>query len=202
MSCYGGPSMPIYLVRWPDLSAALVKAGSEEALVEILDEVGNPDGCTWSVYRGPLFLEFSLPLRFEVRERGGRAGPIPPGDILVEDVSGLHEDSFLTVEISGADTGCAMSEAIEKSAFPHVFKARHERDEDPSDDELREAVRAELQMLVRTSWRREHVKRRDDLESRLAAEMDAPLRLARRWIEAVVREPPSKPTGGRRRRRR
>ena len=147
--------MPIYLVRWPDLSAALVKAGSEEDLVEILDEVGNPDGCTWSVYRGPLFLEFSLPLRFEVRERDERAGPIPPGDILVEDVSGLHEDSFLTVEIGGADTGCAMSEAIEKSAFPHVFKARHERDEDPSDDELREAVRAELQMLVRTSWRRE-----------------------------------------------
>ena len=51
--------MPIYLVRWPDLSAALVKASSEDELVEILDEVANPDGSTWSVYRGPLFLEFS-----------------------------------------------------------------------------------------------------------------------------------------------
>ena len=46
--------MPVYLVRWPDLSAALVKAGSEDELIGILDEVGNPDGCTWSIYRGPL----------------------------------------------------------------------------------------------------------------------------------------------------
>ena len=35
--------MPIYLVRWPDLSAALVKASSEDDLVEILDEVANPE---------------------------------------------------------------------------------------------------------------------------------------------------------------
>ena len=60
--------LPRALAR-PLGGARQVKAGSEEALVEILDEVGNPDGCTWSVYRGPLFLEFSLPLRFEVRER-------------------------------------------------------------------------------------------------------------------------------------
>ena len=52
--------MPIYLVRWPDLSAALVKASSEDELVEILEEVANPDGCTWSVYLGPLFLEFGV----------------------------------------------------------------------------------------------------------------------------------------------
>jgi hypothetical protein len=73
--------MPIYLVRWPDLSAALVKASSEDELVEILDEVANPDGSTWSVYRGPLFLEFSLPVRFDVKDRGGRAGPILPEEV-------------------------------------------------------------------------------------------------------------------------
>jgi hypothetical protein len=194
--------MPIYLLRWPDLSAALVKAGSDDELVEILDEVANPDGCTWSVYRGPLFLEFSLPVRFEVRERDGRPRPIPPQDILVEDVSGLHEGAFLEVEIGGADTGGEMSEAIEKSAFPHVFKARHEGNEDPTDDELRAAVRAELETLARASWRREHVKRRDDPESRLAAEMDAPVRLARRWMEAADPEPRPKPKGGGRRRKR
>ena len=38
--------MPIYLVRWPDLSAALVKAGSEEELLDTLDQVANPKGCT------------------------------------------------------------------------------------------------------------------------------------------------------------
>jgi hypothetical protein len=131
--------MPIYLVRWPDLSAALVRAGSEDELIEILDEVANPDGCTWSVYRGPLLLEFSLPVRFEVKERDRRVGPIPPEDIVVEDVSGLLEGAFLEVEIAGADTGGEMSDAIEKKAFPHVFEARRGRGEDPTDDKLRAA---------------------------------------------------------------
>lgn len=36
--------MPIYLVRWPDLSASLVRAGSEEELLVTLDEVANPSG--------------------------------------------------------------------------------------------------------------------------------------------------------------
>jgi hypothetical protein len=40
--------MPIYLVRWPDLSAALVKASLEDELVEILDELANPEGSTTS----------------------------------------------------------------------------------------------------------------------------------------------------------
>jgi hypothetical protein len=104
----------------------------------------------------PAVLEFSLPVRFDVKERGGRAGPIPPEDIVVGDVSGLHEGGWLKVEIGGTDTGGDMSEAVEEKAFPHVFKARHGRDEDPTDDELREAVRAELDTLVRASWRREH----------------------------------------------
>ena len=58
------------------------------------------------------------------------------------DVSGLHEGGWLKVEIGGTDTGGNMSEAVEEKAFPHVFKARHGRDEAPTDDELREAVRA------------------------------------------------------------
>ena len=194
--------MPIYLVRWPDLSAALVKASSEDELVEILDEVANSDGGTWSVYRGRPFLEFSLPVRFDVKERGGRAGPIPPEDIVVGDVSGLHEGAWLNVEIGEADAGGDMSDAVEQKAFPHVYKVRHGRDEDPTDDELREAVRAELDTLVRASWRREHVRRRDDPESRLAAEMDAPVRLIRRWSELAAQKPPPKPRGDGRRRKR
>jgi len=43
------------------------------------------------------------------------------------------------------------------------------------------------------------VKRSDDPESRLAAEMDAPVRLARRWMEAAGEKPPPKPGGGGRR---
>jgi len=35
--------MPIYLVRWPDLSASFVQAEGEAHLLDILDQVGNPD---------------------------------------------------------------------------------------------------------------------------------------------------------------
>ena len=36
-------NIPIYLVRWPDLSASFVQAEGEAHLLDILDQVGNPD---------------------------------------------------------------------------------------------------------------------------------------------------------------
>ena len=54
--------MPIYIVRWPDLSASLVQAEGEEHLLDILDQVGNADDCEWSIYDGPLFIDFRLPV--------------------------------------------------------------------------------------------------------------------------------------------
>jgi len=93
--------MPIFLVRWPDLSAALVRAGSEDALIDILDEVANPEGCTWSVYCGPLFIEFSLPVHFQVKDRGDQAGPLHPEDVVMEDVSGLGDGGPLEVSLAG-----------------------------------------------------------------------------------------------------
>jgi len=194
--------MPIFLVRWPDLSAALVKAGSEDDLIDILDEVANPEGCTWSVYRGPLFIEFSLPARFQVKDRGEQAGAMHPEDVVVKDVSGLREAGPLEVSLAEGDTCSEMCCAIEKKAFPHIFSARHDCDEEPSDAELRQAVEAELQTLVRASWRTEQVRRRKDAESRLAAEMGAPVRLVRRWVEAATGGPPPAPKGAGSRRKR
>lgn len=180
--------MPLYLVRWPDLSAALVRASSEEELEDVLDEVANPEGCTWSVYRGPLFIEFALPVRVDVREHRSGKAPLEPGDIAVGDVSALGEGGSLAASIPVSDTADGMVEAMEKQAFPHVFKARQDRDGEPSEAKLREAVLAELQTLVRASWRHEHVRRRDDPESRLAVEMGTTPRLARRWLDAAAEE--------------
>jgi hypothetical protein len=90
--------MPIFLVRWPGLSAALVKAGSEDDLVEILDEVANPEGCTWSVYRGPLFLESELPVRIQVKKRK-EGVPLRAEDVVVEDVFGAQRERWF-------DAGC------------------------------------------------------------------------------------------------
>jgi hypothetical protein len=196
-----GSPMPIYLVRWPDLSAALVKANSEDHLLDILDEVANPEGCSWSVYRGPLFLDFALPARVELKEG---PSPIRREDIEVHGISELAEGGLLEVTIPGTDTGAEMSEAIEKKAFPHIFKVRHGRGREGTEAELRKAVDAEIQTLVRASWRTEHVKRRDDPESRIAAVMDAPPRLVKQWLEAAkpAGPKPTTPQGSKRRRKR
>lgn len=171
--------MPLYLVRWPDLTAALVKAQFEDELVDILDEVANPEGCTWSVYRGPLFLEFALPAKARLVESRGPKGD---SDVRVDDVEELFEGAPLAVSLPEADTAMDMSQAIERKVFPRVFKARHGKSE-PTVAVLKKAVAAEMQVAVQASWRSEHVGRRDDQDSRLAAMMDAPERLVRQWKE-------------------
>jgi hypothetical protein len=58
--------MPLYVMRCPDLTAALVRAANEDELFEILDQVADPEGCTWAEYEGPLFLEFELAAHVDV----------------------------------------------------------------------------------------------------------------------------------------
>lgn len=43
-----------------------MKARDEDNLIDSLDEVDDPTGCTWSVYRGPLFIEFARPITYRV----------------------------------------------------------------------------------------------------------------------------------------
>ena len=74
--------MLIYLVRWPDLSASFVQAESEEHLLDILDQVGNPDDCEWSIYEGPLFIDFRLPVEFSVRD-DRRGTPVTPQQVVI-----------------------------------------------------------------------------------------------------------------------
>ena len=78
--------MPLYLVRWPDLSAALIRANSEAELLDKLDEVDNPEGCTWTVYRGPLHLEFTLPVRFRLDRPEDEDAPLRPEEIVLEEI--------------------------------------------------------------------------------------------------------------------
>ena len=59
--------MPLYLVRWPTLAASLVRAPDEGELLDILDEAADPGGCTYEVYRGPVWIDFEVP--FGVRDR-------------------------------------------------------------------------------------------------------------------------------------
>src|SRR6266581_2015799 len=78
--------MLIYLVRWQDLSASLVQAETEEHLLDILDQVGNPDDCEWSIYEGPLFIDFRLPVEWSLKD-GRRATPVTPEQVVIGNVA-------------------------------------------------------------------------------------------------------------------
>lgn len=62
--------MPLYLVRWPLLSASLIQAENEDELIQHLDEVGDPSVCTWEQYDGPLWIDFELPCEIAVHRPG------------------------------------------------------------------------------------------------------------------------------------
>ena len=48
--------MPLYVVRWPNLSCALVRADSPDAVLDILDEYADPSTVRIVPYDGPVFL--------------------------------------------------------------------------------------------------------------------------------------------------
>jgi hypothetical protein len=117
--------MPLYLVRWPDLSASLVRAENEEHLLDILDQEANPEGCEWSEYDGPLAINFQLPARWSIKdERPGE--PTAPSQVVIEDVGPMisrHLVESLEVSLAGGDEGHDMGEAILEKAFPRLQAA-------------------------------------------------------------------------------
>lgn len=193
--------VPLYLVRWPDLSAALVNARNEDELLDSLDQVSNPEGCTWSVYRGPLHLELRVNADVkDTREEHQFDRPLEPADLEIGDVSRVLAGDLLSAEIPNTDVGHEMAQTILRTVFPSVHDViALAEDDGPNEAEVREAIEEELEVLVRSSWRVHQTKRRPDLDSQIAAQMGTSPKLVARWTEdARVAEerPPPKPAGG------
>jgi hypothetical protein len=193
--------MQIYLVRWPDLSASFVKAESEERLLDILDQVGNPDDCEWSVYEGPLFIDFRLPVEWRVQE-GRRGTPVTPQQVVIEDVSRIADGIIVEAMqlcLAEGDDGYETGAEVLRLAFPKLhaaieaIEASYEGVESPDFEEalpeveLRKALHAELERFVTGSWRRAQLGKKTDAISRLAHEMDLPVKLAHKY-EEIARE--------------
>ena len=176
--------MKLYLVRWPDLSCTLVTAHDEDHLAYVLDEVGNPDGCRWTEYDGPVFIDFHLPVRITIDwpEQAGR--PLSTEAVQIEDLDRLVQREDLQAEVGAGDTAGEMLETIMKFAFPATAEMYCDApDEVFEASQWRDALRADLMLLAEASWRRAHTERtaRDDLLAQLAVEMDAPMALAKQW---------------------
>lgn len=191
--------MPLYLVRWPELVAALVSVPDEETLLDILDETANPEGCTWSVYRGPICIEFSLNADVAVAETDvPRDRPLSPEHVRLGDVSSICDRDVMRARIpSDSETAGAMVAAITRKAFPLLHDVVDTSHETLPEEDVRQALRGELDALVRASWQHEQTKRRPDQDSRVAAMMGTSPRLVAGWAkqaasaEERARRPPS-----------
>src|SRR5260370_2626287 len=108
--------MPIYLVRWPDLSASLVQADGEDHLLDILDQVGNPDDCEWNIYDGPLFIDFRLPVEWSIPD-DRRGTPLAPTQVVLSDVGRIASGNVveaLQACLADADDGYETGAEIPK----------------------------------------------------------------------------------------
>jgi hypothetical protein len=101
-----------------------------------------------------------------------------------------------------SETAAEMVEAIMGKAFPAVQRVIKTAEETIPEDKMREAVREELDVLLKASWQHQQTKHRADPESRLAAVMGTSPRLIAHWkklgdvAEERARQtpPPKKPT--------
>jgi len=191
--------MPIYLVRWPDLSASLVRAETEEHLLDILDQTANPEGCEWEEYDGPLAIDFSLPAEWHLRdERPGQ--PVAPDQVVVDGVGPMaheHVAGAMMLSFAEGDDGSDTAQAILARAFPVLQRAlrefqasegAEEQDFIPPEADLRNALHAELTRMLTATWRHAQVERSTDPIVQFAREMDLPVGLARKYAEVALAE--------------
>ena len=112
--------MSIYLVRWPDLSASFVQAEGEEHLLDVLDQVGNPDDCDWSIYEGPLFIDLRLPVEWSVAD-DRRGTPVGPQQAVIGDIGPLATGNIVeAIQLSLADGDDGYETALRSFAWPFL----------------------------------------------------------------------------------
>jgi hypothetical protein len=133
--------MPLYLVRWPGPTATLIRARSETHLADIIDEVGSPGDCTWSLYRGPLMIDFEVPVQYEIR--GNTPERPSPEDVEVE--APTAHVALRVSESTDSETAWRMKRKIVRQAFPKLTRALYEYEGEETDPEaVRRAVAADV----------------------------------------------------------
>lgn len=187
--------MPLYVVRWPNLTAAIVRASDEEDLLDKLDEQGNAESCRIQRYNGPLFIDFTLPAELETTQPEGHQGLPSSEHIRIKSVQRvLDADSCgLAVSAGDCETGHAMCEAVTQFAFPNTYRVISKGENHQPLETLAAAVRQDAMELVRAAWRWEHTKRATDPASRLAVACDLPTKLAKKYMRGMGDGEPTAP---------
>jgi hypothetical protein len=129
--------MPLYIVRWANLSASLVRARDTDHLQQLLDEEGDPGAAIWEEYDGPVWIEF------EPDRRQTQDGEF---ELAVKLDAETELWDILKPRVANADTCTDMYRAIMTRLFPHIYVAlRRVVDMDPVEANavLREAIKRE-----------------------------------------------------------
>jgi len=168
--------MPVYIVRWPEPLVSLVSAANEEELMYRLDEAADPGGCTWQVYKGPLWVDFELPVKVDIGARKDKRRPLSPSDVEI-DIGALAQDPCQLVpsESQAADTPGEMYDRLRRFAFPALQRALDGApDGDPEAiavETMKAAVAEDLQPLLEYTWRQAQLQKRDDPEAEIMRQL-------------------------------
>jgi len=174
--------VPLYLVRWPTLHASLVRARDEDHLLTLLDEVADPGGCIYQVYRGPLWVDLELP--FEIRDiTPEKPDATDPSDFTVDPTPAFELDrgpAILRPVQASSETADLMSSAMMQFAFPNLARYLGRRlDDDDGNDEpeehfpeaMRAALVADLWPLVHQLQAEKSVAEGEGIEADLMRQM-------------------------------
>ena len=154
--------MPLYIVRWPNLSASIVRAEDEDELKYILDEVDDPGGCRWEEYDGPVWVDFEYPIDFEIRDDSATEMPSTNDiEIRIQDAAQLIDNACCpnVGVFTDADTAAEMTRAASEYAFPALYRVGYDTDDEPTVKQIEEAARLDLKDLVSYMWRIRNVER-------------------------------------------
>ena len=166
------PLVPIYIVRWVNRSASIVRADDEHHLRQLLDEVGDVDAALWEEYDGPLWIE----LQPEWRQT--ETGEV----VLADDHFDAHTQPWDVLEPGPAsgETSLATFWTILARLFPHLYLALRDVTADElSDDDQAKQPRPQRTPEERKLWAAV-------LEGRLPVKRD--LEAEREEIAALQRE--------------
>lgn len=184
----------LYLVRWPDLTAAVVNAKDERDLLCILDEVASIAGCRWRRYTAPLYIEFDLGGKWRMRDRGGRL-PVAE-DIIVERVS-ERRLRHPRVALRDIDASEQFLDALFAFAFPHFAKLL-DGNGPIKQSALLAAAREELQLQLQAAWRTEAEARSDDPIAAAARALRTTIAATKALLPSNLDSPaPERPRGKR-----
>jgi len=137
--------MRLYLVRWPNLSAALVYAHDEEELGTMLDGIADPHSCT--------FVRVTEPLHVELHFKDG-GGDALMGAAAAAAITASVDDGGLQLEASLPDTDA--SAAFDRWAIGRLFpRAAAVDDALRADGAYERGLSAEEKTQLQTALKRE-----------------------------------------------